>query len=682
VGRVFLLELQSGSETGSEEEFEEAKELCAAHGSRVASGVELRHAAVECSFSVCARGWLDGHRIGTTVCRDVAGSLRAVDVQVQNVTEDAGRLGVFCVKDRGAPCGAPPSFPHTRLQGQTGLELGDELLYTCNPGYTLPNGETAFSLLCDSCGEWYGMVQLCVKADAEAHVDYEDKFADEHHVYDDLGEESHAGVLPAGGDVEGHEEEEEEDSAAGQVVGGQEEEDNEEGDSTVSVTEAPVSQLSQKHLFWFPSEAFQEEEHPHVTVTPIKDPTQDQNYITAKTSDSQSEPKGTTEDYGDVKVDDSQTEDHVKHSVSSTEESWLDGYPVSPEEDKAGGGSTVEAGPEQEVEFENVTQDHKEEEFGEVTGSPDEEEPDAVTDSPVGEGLDAVMHRPVGEESDTVTDSPVGEELDGATDSPVGEGLEEVTDSPVTDRSKEMDFEIVRHRPEDEVEEEDFEGVTGSPESVTDSPAGVKIGGVIERANGLEASPSPDFGFTQITAGPDEHALKERPAEHTPGSAPENVSTSHEGVGPDLFTTPSGMEPSEATPTSTLEVISNVATPTTTVSWGTKDQGHFFDHTPYPELDDAEVTVSSHEEKSPTGGSPDDSLTEHRGAGSDACEDDECPSSHNGPVIAMVIVGIVAALVAVALGVWCYRRRQQKSSHYQLNGTNRQTQCIEMQQTV
>lgn len=66
----------------------------------------------------------------------------------------------------GAPCGGPPSFPNTHLQGQTGLELGNELLYACNPGYFLPNGETAFSLLCDSCGEWYGLVHLCIKGDS------------------------------------------------------------------------------------------------------------------------------------------------------------------------------------------------------------------------------------------------------------------------------------------------------------------------------------------------------------------------------------------------------------------------------------------------------------------------------------------------------------------------------------
>lgn len=41
--------------------------------------------------------------------------------------------------------------------------MGDELLYTCVPGYVMPSGHNAFSLLCDSCGEWYGLVQLCVK---------------------------------------------------------------------------------------------------------------------------------------------------------------------------------------------------------------------------------------------------------------------------------------------------------------------------------------------------------------------------------------------------------------------------------------------------------------------------------------------------------------------------------------
>lgn len=37
----------------------------------------------------------------TTVCRSVSGSLRAVDMQVENATEMYERLAVFCVKDTG-----------------------------------------------------------------------------------------------------------------------------------------------------------------------------------------------------------------------------------------------------------------------------------------------------------------------------------------------------------------------------------------------------------------------------------------------------------------------------------------------------------------------------------------------------------------------------------------------------
>lgn len=63
----------------------------------------------------------------------------------------------------GVPCGDPPSFPYARLQEHSGYDMGDELLYTCVPGYVMPSGRSAFSLLCDSCGEWYGLVEICVK---------------------------------------------------------------------------------------------------------------------------------------------------------------------------------------------------------------------------------------------------------------------------------------------------------------------------------------------------------------------------------------------------------------------------------------------------------------------------------------------------------------------------------------
>uniref|UniRef100_A0A673HS31 Uncharacterized protein n=1 Tax=Sinocyclocheilus rhinocerous TaxID=307959 RepID=A0A673HS31_9TELE len=86
------------------------------------------------------------------------------------------------------------------------------------------------------------------------------------------------------------------------------------------------------------------------------------------------------------------------------------------------------------------------------------------------------------------------------------------------------------------------------------------------------------------------------------------------------------------------------------------------------------------EPTSPSAG--DHSLDQQERAGEGACAEDPCHGSGRGPMIAAIIVGIVAAVMGVVLGVWCYKKRQQKSSHYQLNGTNRQTQCIELQQTV
>lgn len=41
--------------------------------------------------------------------------------------------------------------------------MGDELLYVCAPGQVTGHHETAFTLLCNSCGEWYGLVQACGK---------------------------------------------------------------------------------------------------------------------------------------------------------------------------------------------------------------------------------------------------------------------------------------------------------------------------------------------------------------------------------------------------------------------------------------------------------------------------------------------------------------------------------------
>ncbi|XP_076865003.1 uncharacterized protein susd5 [Brachyhypopomus gauderio] len=678
-GRVFLLEARPGSHAG----FQAASDACAAQGARVASRSELRHAVVECAFSACARGWLGGPSIGTTVCRSVAGSLRAVDMQVENATESSERLPVFCVKDTGAPCGSPPSFPNTRLQGQTGLELGDELLYTCSPGYTLPSGETAFSLLCDSCGEWYGLVQLCLKADAEAFIDYEDKLPDDHHLYQGQGEARHMTVVPEVTEIFDHEEStpELETEQKGPVM--VEEEGKVKEGAKVSATENPVSQLSQKHMFWFPSEAFEEEHVVLTTATPIL----------GKTDENLSVPG---EDRGSEYAPQPPTDEPARHGVGSTEESWLDGYPVPQEEEKAGAVSLEEAGPGQPAETESVTggsevevsesetnrpegkamagiiPGYQEEEtenlskspegqdFGKVNGYQENVETEGVTEGTEGTGYWGVFNKQ-GEEHQRVSDRLPDRILDRVTEH--AEETQIVTDGPTTEET-----EVEAKRPT-EVEFED----------VNDSFKETPSHGITDRPNDVEMSPTSFISLTQITAGLDDSPLHKRPTPYTPGAAPENVSTSQEGIGLEHTATPTGMAPVDTKPTPQVHIISNVATPTISVSWETKDFGHFLEQIPTAGSD---TSVKTHDNRSAMEGDSELSLDHPEGSDNGACGVPPCHVAGRGMTIAGIIIGILVAVLGAVLGVWCYKKRQQKSSHYQLNGTNRQTQCIELQQTV
>ncbi|XP_016136377.1 sushi domain-containing protein 5-like [Sinocyclocheilus grahami] len=647
LGRVFLLELESFSKGVQEKGFEAATHACMAQGARVASRADLHHAVLECAFSACSRGWLSGPSIGTTVCSGVPGSLRPVDVQLENLTADTERLGVFCVKESDAPCGQPPSFPHSHLQGKTGLDLGDELLYACDPGYKLPNGDMAFSLLCDSCGDWYSLVQHCIKDDPEGHIDNEDKFTDGH-LLENPREEHHISLNPGGTQSTDHEVEESSPEPERRVMSEEEKENDE--DSTVSITEPPVSQLSQKHMFWFPSEAFQEEkEQPGITTdsSSIKSPNEDKSHMMVKTTYSQSGPDMITEksDY----LTDPPISEPASPSVGGTDESWLDGYPVTQDEDKAGGESTGEAGPEQgaESETETLTGDSEVEVFEDETKNPVEEKTGGLIDNPEeeedGEMKKDKIHRKGDEEE-------------------LGKGTTrlEKGESVVTPYE-----ETTEGLSEDEIGKETY-----TPEE-TDSDGSKTLGfdGLTDSPNGVEVKPT--TSITQITPSPDDIAVHKWPMPYTPASAPENVSASQGGLGPEKTSTPSGMVHLDGTP----DYITSMPTPVIKDPWETIDD-HFLEHIP------VHVPTETSENRSVMEHGGDHSLDQQDQAGKGACAEDPCHGSGRGPMIAAIIIGIVAAVMGVVLGVWCYKKRQQKSSHYQLNGTNRQTQCIELQQTV
>ncbi|KAG7457829.1 hypothetical protein MATL_G00231410 [Megalops atlanticus] len=710
-GRVFLLETANLTNVASEGS---AQRACESQGARLASADELRHAVTECSFSACARGRLAGSSIGTTVCSGVGGGVQAVkvvDVKVENATAPGGQLHAFCVKDKGDPCGDPPSFPHTTLQGHTGFEMGDELLYACIPGYVMPNGQTAFSLLCDSCGEWYGLVQLCVKDEKEAHIDYEDKFPDETHVSFADAEEEHEedheevhlgdrtlegaeggehdgvdhegvehedvthvgvvhvdyegmeqegvahdgidyegreqeglaqedmeqysvshegieqdGVLHEGVDQEGAEqepgyqpgeevpvteEEQQEEERVGvsrEVTEGQVEEVEDSTDRVsqqpTTVTDAPVSLLSQKHLFWFPSQTWGAED----TREPVT-PARGGDHTGVKTSVVDTEGTTALQQPHDLPVGvpskepQNDTREAAGESVASSDESWLDGYPITQEaemdgedSEKVGGGSTEAEGEEEGEEEEDIRQ---------------------------------------------------------ATDSPNHVEIGQPGDSPST----------------------------------------------------------PSTDFTQIVASPTrpvDYGIKHVPMVLTPTSAPENVSSSVEDAGLEITTTPSVVEEADTTPVAAALPDSGIrdrgATVAPTAFWATTESLYpFIDHLPGP-TEQEEVTAPYQEPQESATGLPDefagvpglyDERTEsnltHEGTGAkllpteEPCVGDACPSgTGRGPLIAIIIVAICALVTAAAVAVWCYKKRQQKSSVYKMNGKgqSRHPQQIEMQQKV
>uniref|UniRef100_A0A8C0ZGA5 Sushi domain containing 5 n=1 Tax=Cyanistes caeruleus TaxID=156563 RepID=A0A8C0ZGA5_CYACU len=324
-GKVFALESKNNSQGL---DLAEAEKACVDLSARLATAEELKRAVLDCSFVGCTTGWLASGSTGSK-----QQSVKAIDVKIETDPFVNDQYDAFCVKDEDKPCGDPPSFPHTILHGHTGFEMGDELLYVCAQGYVMGNKETAFTLLCDSCGEWYGHVQACVKDETEAHIDYEDNFPDDRSI--PIAENDHGN---------GKEEIEQEQiqlsfsksSEEGRTVstkGVTQHTDISEKGSRAP-TESPVSLLSQKNLFWFSSESFSEPESEKETDDSTKAQfSEGDNHIGGKTAygvpgakifyDSEDFPIGPILTTNDTKT--------AMDAVAITDESWLDGYPVTQE---------------------------------------------------------------------------------------------------------------------------------------------------------------------------------------------------------------------------------------------------------------------------------------------------------------------------------------------------------------
>ncbi|KAF6737808.1 Sushi domain-containing protein 5 [Oryzias melastigma] len=721
-GGVFVLDLRNSSGFKG---FSDAEKACASKHARLASLDELLHAVVECFFSECTRGWLYGGTVGTTVCNVAGGSLRAVDVRTENATEDAAHLDAFCITDKASPCGDPPSFPYARLQEHSGFETGDELLYTCAPGYAMPGGDTSFSLLCDSCGEWYGAVQICVKDHTESHVDYEDKYSDSYgdadhshesreEVYGETHQRGgkllerqdstfqvkvqqhkepdvrgkvtfHAGQ-PEGVVEEGAKHESPDHHLMGRPSQGEEKSEVVRTE-TAAATEEPVSVLSQKHMFWFPSEAFQEEGYPISTDTSTQ--------TTQRTSGAQSE----------------ESKEHNSQEVPSHQQSIDVDHHDDDEEDDNGRDK------DDTDDHYDDPESHQEEDRDDHGKHPAlHEDVDHHTTS----REDRDDHYDMGEHEEERGRVPYGsQEYDDGDDTPDDHHSVEDHDGEHPDVSKEHP-DVSKEHPgdrDDHHDDHDSHERDGSRPRVVVSVAAEKHHNVSQRGTGGKPTKAETWldGYPvarektkhgESKTGTSVVKMADRPNEVEVRRPATSSPSEHDSTGrvpePDhgvviLAGTPAAfpdlLQPSDSPSYSdTLDYDTQQAAPTH--SWlDDLTEQPFQDHGPAPPVHNGEAFTgvmgghSVHNLPGETGerGELEGDMRETM------CTGENCPppppiSSGRGPKVAAIIVAVCAVATAVMVGVWCYRRQQQKSSAYEMNGKGQsqitQGQQIEMQQKV
>uniref|UniRef100_F6QZI7 Sushi domain containing 5 n=1 Tax=Monodelphis domestica TaxID=13616 RepID=F6QZI7_MONDO len=591
-GKLFVLESWNGSQGL---DLAVAQASCAASGAHLATAVELRRAVLECSFATCTTGWLADGTVGTTVCGKMSGeqqSIKAVDVKIESDLVPGSKYDALCVKDEDKPCGDPPSFPHTILHGHTGFEMGDELLYVCAQGYVMGHKETAFTLLCDSCGEWYGLVQACVKDEAETHIDYEENFPDDQSVplTDHKTDQSREEEKEDGGQEEASDKLKQDYpisvSLERERVAGNKDIKTRDlpGGEGRTPTESPVSLLSQKHLFWFPAEAFHE---PELEKEMMEENAQrhfsdGDNHIGVKSRllepgnkmiyDSADFPIEPTLGRNDTKIG--------EQIVSSSDESWLDGYPVT-------------------------------------DGTREEEEDDEGDKGDGSVGLDESIL--------VMTDQPNHVEVKKSSSTMFTVG-EDITQLTVT-LMRTLDYGTVTLTP------------TTAPENVSPSK------GVSDM---VTYQSTVSWGF----------ATDESPA----STSLDDLTNSTPGT-----ITITDPQPLDHIPSPRdTERGATTLPPTQTTIFSTHNS---FPDAPSERFMEQELpTLSIREELFPT---------------TQSCIGEDCSSTTKGPVIAIIVIVLCLLLLLMAISaVWCYRRRQQKSSVYKLNGkgqTRHYHQQIEMQ---
>ncbi|GLD71821.1 sushi domain-containing protein 5 [Lates japonicus] len=696
----------------------------------------------------------------------------------------------------GEPCGDPPSFPNARLQGHTGFDMGDELLYVCVPGYVMPSGRSAFSLLCDSCGEWYGLVQLCVKDETESHVDYEDRFTDsygeeEHHserpeeAHGKVYEEVHGAAYPEekiseeqqatsfGVELEEeHQDQHGEQEDGGEMIGIKSEDVVDGGEKAVedfigdprweqerrevvridaaAATEAPVSLLSQKHMFWFPSEAFQEEGLP-VSTNPITQTTQRASGAQSEESkehesqerhriqhpvDVDDHDDREQDSYGDRDTGDRDDRVDSHHDVQDVhEDSRLDDQDDrDSHQDKDDHDDQMKHYiPAQHDDLDRRNRHEKDDDNHDDHYDMGEHEDERIrySSQDYDDRDDTYDERKSFEDREDVTDDHDvvdQEHLEGSKEHLDHDDGEEHYNLEEDDNDRYTDHDDHEHDDHDSYDdhdshEDDDDGHQRVVFSVADEHQNVTQRGAGEKAttdetwlDGYPVAPEETEKGDSTTEGdgpedkergtparatdrPNEVEIRRPvpytslPEEHeSPTTKPEQegVEEVWPGFIPTAAPSPDHFEPSDSPSYSdTLDYDTQQVAPTH--SWqGDLTEHPFLDFGPAPPVHDSDILTGVMEEHTVYNlpGEAGERGEVEGEKGSTICMGDDCPpsSSGRGPTVAAIIVAVCAVAAAVIVGVWCYRRQQQKSSMYEMNGKGqsqtRQGQQIEMQQKV
>lgn len=624
---------------------------------------------------------------------------------------------------------------------------------------------------------------LCFPADeTESHIDYEDKFTDSYEEGDrqkerpeeahgEMYEEVHGAAYP--GDKRSPEqqeisfgvEERRQDQHGEQQVGGEvtvrkfegAEEDGKEEERAVedfighpmweqdgrddvtadkaAPTEAPVSLLSQKHLFWFPSEAFQEEGQA-VSTNPITEISQrasgvqseeskenesqesyhHQNPMAPDDHDHEPDTYDDTDDGGDHdNRDHNDRDDHDSHQDEDDhddqEEHYIpaqhddldrrghhekhddhdDHYDMGEHEEERGhsryGSQEYDDRDDTHDEHESY-EDH--EDVTEDHGDDHHQHPDSAVEHPDHDDHDDGEEHYDHEEDDddryTDPDDLNDEDDHDDHDNPDDRGHDnhdsyEDHDSheDVNGSHQHVIFSIDRdkrqnitHKAEGGKAATDETWLDGYPVDAAE----------IENGDSPMESPRPedrDKGVVVKTDKPDQVEIH-RPSLYT--SLPEvhksptlepmleqgGLEEMWPGFIPTAAPSPGRSQPSDSPSDSDSQQ------PAPTRSWlGHLTEQPYMDHNPAP---------------------PAHNLPGERGEmegemGETICTGENCPPltpSSQGPKVATIIVVVCVIAIAVLVGVWCYRRQQQKSSMYEMNGKgqshSRPGQQIEMQQKV